>query len=123
MCIASMRIQQTHQTDEYAKELNDIGVSDGIETAEEGVENRDAGTQNNGSALLHVYDDGQRGTESREDARCPEDLAAQSGQKEEAAHALPERILKRIQHRHIPLLSHFVREEYSTCNASRREAL
>jgi len=47
----------TYQTDEYAKELNDIGVSDGVETAEEGVENRDASTQDDGGALVHVDDD------------------------------------------------------------------
>lgn len=67
-----------YQTDEYAEELNDVGISDGVETAEEGVENRDAGAQDDGGALVHVDDDRQRGAEGREDTRRPEDLAAQS---------------------------------------------
>lgn len=111
-----MAIVQAYQTDEYAKELNDVGVSDGIETAEESVENRDAGAQNDGSALIHVDDDRERGAEGREDARRPKHLAAESGQKEEAAHPLAECVLKRIQHCHVPLLSHFVREENTTCD-------
>lgn len=106
----------THQADEYAKELNDVGVSDGVETTEEGVENRDAGAQDDGGALVHVDDDRQRSAEGREDARRPEHLAAESRQEEEAAHALPERVLKRIQHRNVPLLSHLVREENTTCD-------
>lgn len=65
-----------YQTDEYAEELNDVGVGDGVETTEESVENRDAGAQNDRSALVHVDDDRQRGAEGREDARRPEDLAA-----------------------------------------------
>lgn len=105
-----------YQTDEYAEELNDVGVSDGVETAEESVENRDAGAQDDRGALVHVDDDRQRGAEGRENARSPEDLAAQSRQKEEAAHAFPERVLKRIQHRDVPLLSHLVREENTTCD-------
>lgn len=85
-----------YQTDEYAEELNDVSISDGIETAKESVENRDAGTQDDGGALIHVDDDRQRGAKSREDTRRPENLAAQSRQKEETAHTLPECVLKRI---------------------------
>lgn len=40
----TITIAITYQTDEYAKELNDVSVSDGVETAEEGVENCDAST-------------------------------------------------------------------------------
>lgn len=107
-----------YQTDEYAEKLNDVGISDGVETAKEGVENRDAGAQDDRGALVHVDDDRQRGAESRENTRRPEDLAAQSRQKEEAAHTLPERVLKRIQHRDVPLLSHLVREENTTYDRS-----
>lgn len=53
----TITIAITYQTDEYAKELNDVGVSDGVETAEKGVENRDASTQHDGGALVHVDDD------------------------------------------------------------------
>lgn len=71
-----IKITIAYQTDEYAKELNDVSVSDGVETAEEGVKNRDARAQDDGGALIHVDDDRQRGAEGREDTRRPEDLAA-----------------------------------------------
>jgi len=68
----------TYQTEEYAEELNYVGISDRVETAEEGVENSDTGAQDDGSALIHVDDDRQRGAKCCKDTRCPENLAAQS---------------------------------------------
>lgn len=111
-----VKITIAYQTDENAKKLNDVGVSDRVETAEEGVENRDASAQDDGGALVHVDDDRQRGAQGCEDACRPEDFAAKGRQKEEASHPLPECVLKRIQHRDVPLLSHLVREENTTCD-------
>lgn len=42
----------THQTDENAYQLNDVGVSHGIETPEERVENGDAGREDDCYCLV-----------------------------------------------------------------------
>lgn len=49
--------QVTHQTDENAYQLNHVGVSHGIETPEERVENSDAGREDDGYGLVQIKDD------------------------------------------------------------------
>ena len=58
-------------------------------------------------------------TERGQDACWPEDLAAEGGQEEEAAHPRAVRVLQRVQHRHVALRPHLVREEYSTWKCSK----
>lgn len=101
----------THQADEDAKELDDVGVSDGVEPAEEGVKDGDAGAEDDGYALVHVHDDRQGGPQSGEDARGPENFAAESWQEQQPAHSLPEGVLEGVQHGDVPLLAHLVGEE------------
>lgn len=49
-----------HQSEEDEKELDDIGVSDGIESAEERVENSDACRQDDTDVDVNVDDDADR---------------------------------------------------------------
>ncbi|KAK3855182.1 hypothetical protein Pcinc_038395 [Petrolisthes cinctipes] len=44
----------THQTDEDTDELNDIGVGHSVEAAEEGVEDGDAGREDDGDGVVQV---------------------------------------------------------------------
>lgn len=44
----------THQTDEDTDELNDIGVGHSVEAAEEGVEDGDAGGEDDGDCVVQV---------------------------------------------------------------------
>ena len=50
-------------------------------------------------------------SEGGEDSRGPEDLAAQRGYEEEAAHPLAEALLQGVQHGDVALLAHPVSEE------------
>lgn len=49
-----------HQSEEDEKELDDIGVSDGIKSAEERVENSDACRQDDTDVDVNVDDDADR---------------------------------------------------------------
>lgn len=49
------------QPDEDANQLDDVGVSDRVQSAEKRVEHGDAGGENHGLLLLHVNDDCQCG--------------------------------------------------------------
>lgn len=47
------------EANENAKQLNDIGVGDRIESTEQRVEDSNAGREYDGCAMVHVDDDGQ----------------------------------------------------------------
>lgn len=51
----------THQADKDAKELDDVCVGDGIEAAEDCVEDGDGGTHEDGHSVADVQDDRQSG--------------------------------------------------------------
>lgn len=53
---------ETHQSDEYGEQLNDIRVRDTGETAENGVKNCDATTQDHTGSLIQFDDNAQRGS-------------------------------------------------------------
>jgi hypothetical protein len=50
----------TYESNKDAEELDDVGVSDAVETPEESVENGDAGTENHTRTVVHVDNDAQR---------------------------------------------------------------
>ena len=52
----------TYESKKDAEELNDVSVSDAVQTAEKGVDNSNAGTEDDASAVVHVDDDAERGT-------------------------------------------------------------
>lgn len=54
-------------------------------------------------------------TKRCQDASRPKDLAAERGQEQQAPHTATERILQGVQHRHVALLAHRVREEDAPC--------
>ena len=99
------------QPDEDAEELDDVGVGHRVEPAEERVEHGDARAEDDAGPVVHVDDDAEGGPQRRQDARRPEDLAAQRRQEEQTPHAAPERVLQRVEHGHVALLPHGVREE------------
>lgn len=49
------------EADEDTEQLDDVSVGDGVQASEQGVEDGDAGAEDDGRAVVHVYDDGQRG--------------------------------------------------------------
>lgn len=49
----------TDEADEDAEELNDVGVRDGVETAKQGVEDGDAGAEDDRLLMVHVDDHAQ----------------------------------------------------------------
>lgn len=51
----------THQADEDAEELDDVCVGDGVEAAEDCVEDGDGGTHEDGHGVADVQDDRQSG--------------------------------------------------------------
>ena len=60
MIVNSMNEMVAHQSEEDEKELDDIGVSNGIESAEERVENSDARRQDDTDVDVNVDDDADR---------------------------------------------------------------
>ena len=50
-----------YQAYEDTAELNNVGVRDGVEPADPGVEDRDQGGADDGGVQLHVYDHRQCG--------------------------------------------------------------
>jgi len=51
----------TYKSNKDAEELNDVSVSDAVQAAKQSVENSDAGTEDDGRAVIHVDDDAERG--------------------------------------------------------------
>lgn len=45
-----------------AEQLDDIRVSDGVKTTEQGVKDGDTGREDDWGSVVHVDDDGQRGS-------------------------------------------------------------
>ena len=54
------RAQAAYQSNEDAPELDNVGVGDGVESADPGVHDGDEGAQDDGRVDLHVDDHGQR---------------------------------------------------------------
>jgi hypothetical protein len=99
------------ESDEYTKQLNDVGVGHRVQPPEKSVENGNAGAENDASSVIHVDDDAQSGPESCENPSRPEHLSAEGREEEEASHPLAERVLQRIQHGDVTLLPHLIGEE------------
>lgn len=48
---------ETYQSNENAKQLNNVGISNGVEASKKGVKDCDAGAENNWCFLFHINDD------------------------------------------------------------------
>ncbi len=57
--------ESTHESEEDAEELHDVCVGDGVEAAEQRVEDGDAGRHDHGRRVVDGEDDGQRRAYSR----------------------------------------------------------
>jgi hypothetical protein len=53
--------ENTYESNKDAEELNDVSVSDAVQTAEECVDDGDAGTEDDARAVVHIDDDAERG--------------------------------------------------------------
>ena len=60
-CEGLQQEQAGYQAYEDTAELDNVGVCDGVEAADPGVEDGDQGGADDGGVQLHVYDHGQCG--------------------------------------------------------------
>ena len=58
----TLKIFFAHQTNKDTSKLNNIRISNRVETSDPGVHDSDQGTQDDGCINLHVDDYGQSGT-------------------------------------------------------------
>lgn len=100
-----------YQASKDAKQLHNIGVSDGIEATEESINNDNNSRDDNRGVVVELHDDTDRAAERRQDSRRPKDLAEQRRYEQQAAHSLAVLALKRVDHGHVALASHAPSEQ------------